>query len=102
MAEKRRDVDREDIKAAIRKTGITCEALALEHGFCRSAVRVALMRSWPAVEAVIARHIGRRPQDLWPSRYDTAGLPLRRRHRAASAEITGRHVREPHQKAHAA
>lgn len=79
MAEKRQDVDREDIKAMIRKTGITCEALGLANGYHRSAVRCALMRPWPAVEAIIAKHLGRHPSLLWPSRYDIVGLPLRGR-----------------------
>lgn len=79
MAEKRRDVDREDIKAAIRKTGISCEELSHRHGYHRSAVRCALMRPWPAVEAIIAHHLGRHPAQLWPSRYDMSGLPLRGR-----------------------
>ncbi|WP_425498802.1 helix-turn-helix domain-containing protein [Pannonibacter anstelovis] len=66
----------EDIKAAIRKTGVTLTALALQHGWSESAVRHALRRAWPEVEAVIARHLGRQPQDIWPSRYRADGLPL--------------------------
>lgn len=65
----------EDVKAAVRKTGTTLTALALAHGLSESAVRMALRRPWPRVEALIARHLGRRPQEIWPSRYDSLGKP---------------------------
>lgn len=67
----------EDVKAAIRKTGTTLTALALAHGLSESAVRITLLRAWPRVEALIARHLGRRPQEIWPSRYDSLGQPRR-------------------------
>ena len=71
------DVDREDIKAAIRKTGITLNELSRRNGYCVAAVRITLRRRWPAVEAIVAEHLGRKPQDIWPSRYDPDGVPLR-------------------------
>jgi Ner family transcriptional regulator len=67
----------EDVKAAIRKSGTTLTALALAHGLSESAVRMTMSRPWPRVEALIARHLGRRPQEIWPSRYDTLGQPRR-------------------------
>lgn len=67
----------EDIKAAIRKTGVTLVGLSLRSGLERSAVGQALLRPWPNVERVIANHLGLRPQDIWPSRYDESGNPLR-------------------------
>ena len=67
----------EDIKSSIRKTGLSCEGLAVSCGYERSAVRIALRRSWPAVQAIIARHLQLRPWDIWPSRYDESGNPLR-------------------------
>ncbi|GGG30745.1 hypothetical protein GCM10010964_18330 [Caldovatus sediminis] len=69
----------EDIKAAVRKTGVTLTALAQRHGLAGSAVRVTLIKPWPRVEAIVAAHLGRRPQDIWPSRYDASGQPLRGR-----------------------
>ena len=72
------DMDREDIKAAIRKTGITLHELSVGHGYSSNAVGCALMRPWPAVQQIIAQHIDRRPQDIWPSRYDKSGAPRRR------------------------
>lgn len=66
----------EDIKAAIRKTGTTMEALGMSAGFSRSVVGICLRRAIPRVEALIARHLGLKPQDIWPSRYDADGQPL--------------------------
>ena len=86
---KRHNWHPEDVKAAVRKTGTSLTALALAHGLSESAVRRALIRPWPRVEAVIAAHLGRQPQDIWPSRYDARGRPLRgsrstdKRHRSA-------------------
>jgi Ner family transcriptional regulator len=67
----------EDIKAAIRKTGCTATDLGRRHGLSASAVRRALRCPWPKVQAIIAKHLGVRPQEIWPSRYDTRGRPLR-------------------------
>jgi len=67
----------EDIKAMIRKRGLSMEALSLRLGYSRVVVGVALRRPWPAVQAGIASFLGVEPQDLWPSRYDAAGMPRR-------------------------
>ena len=72
------DWHREDIKAAIRKTGITMEALAIQHGYERSSVRKALYRPSTPVEALIARHLRTTASAIWPSRYDAHGNPLSR------------------------
>lgn len=79
----------EDIKAAIRKSGITLTALALENGLAENAVRQTLLRPWPRVQAIIAARLGRRPEEIWPSRYDAQGKPIGRsrhdRHRSTEA-----------------
>jgi Ner family transcriptional regulator len=67
----------EDVKAAIRKTGTTMEALGLSAGFSRVVVGIALRRPMPRIEALIARHLGVAPQTIWPSRYDAEGNPKR-------------------------
>lgn len=69
------------IKAAIRQSGITCEALSVRHGLHKSAVGRALLSPWPRVEAIIAAYLGQRPQDIWPHRYDDSGAPRRIRTR---------------------
>jgi len=67
----------EDIKAAIRKTRITLRQLALDHGLNGTAINTALRQPWPRVEAIVAKRLGRRPQDIWPSRYYDDGTPVR-------------------------
>lgn len=80
----------EDVKAAIRKTGCSMSDLSRRHGLSATAVRRALVCPWPRVQAIIARHLGHKPQDIWPSRYDARGRPLRglratdRTHRSAA------------------
>ena len=79
MPDPRQDWHPEDIKAAIRKTGITLKDLALEHGYSESAARCALRDTSPRLEQVMARHLGLQPEQIWPSRYTEDGLPLPRR-----------------------
>jgi Ner family transcriptional regulator len=88
----------EDIKAAIRKRGTTLEALSLAHGYSRSAVRMALLRPSPAVQAIVARFLGVAPQELWPSRYEADGSPRR----SNRAKGSGRQAPRHRQKAEAA
>jgi Ner family transcriptional regulator len=74
---KRPDWHPEDVKAAVRKTGTSLTALALANGLSESAVRRTLRCPWPKVQALIAAHLGIRPQEIWPSRYDARGRPRR-------------------------
>ncbi len=94
MANARTDMHREDIKAAIRKTGITMNELSRRNGYSIVAVRITLRRRWPAVEAIVAKHLGLRPQDIWPSRYDELGEPLRAAHQTVAE--TSRGTARPH------
>jgi len=71
----------EDIKAMIRKRGMTLEALSAQLGYSRVAVGIALRRPWPAVQSGIASFLGVEPTDLWPSRY-AAGSAQSNRGRA--------------------
>lgn len=64
---------REDIKAAVRKTGTTLKAIALEGGLSESACRKALDVPSPRAEALIAAHLKRPLHCLWPDRYDKRG-----------------------------
>lgn len=79
----------EDIKAAIRKTGVTLTQLALETGLPESACRVALHRPRYWAEQVIAAYLGVPPFELWPQRYRRDGsLPeWRLRHPAIRDSI---------------
>jgi Ner family transcriptional regulator len=89
----------EDVKAAIRKTGVSLAALGVQNGYSSSSIRKALVRRSAAVQALLAGHLGIPPQTIWPSRYDEAGRPLdlrasdkrknSRRHRAAQRQNHG-------------
>ncbi len=75
----------EDVKAAVRKTGITLTQLSIKAGYQPKSFQSVLKRQWPRVEAIIAKHIRRQPWSIWPSRYDGQHKPLtrpclRRRH----------------------
>lgn len=64
---------REDIKAAVRKTGTTLKALALEGGLSESACRKALDVPSPLAEALIAKCLDKPLHKIWPNRYDARG-----------------------------
>ena len=67
----------EDIKGAVRKTGISIRQLSVGAGYSPSSLRMVLTRPWPAGQAIIAARIGVPPQTIWPSRYDPhTGEPL--------------------------
>ncbi|MGE4527979.1 MAG: transcriptional regulator [Rhodospirillaceae bacterium] len=67
----------EDIKAAVRKTGITLTALSLANGLAECTCRASLTRAVPAGNRAIAEHLGRKLSDLWPQWYDAEGHRLR-------------------------
>jgi Ner family transcriptional regulator len=66
----------EDVKAEIRKTGVSMAQLSIGAGYCSAAVARCLGRPWPKVEALVAKHLKREPWDIWPSRYDAQHQPL--------------------------
>lgn len=76
-----RGMDREDIKASIRKRGWTLEGLSSHWGYCSNAISVTLGRPWPAVEERIARFLRKSPSQIWPDRYHQDGTPNGRRTR---------------------
>lgn len=63
----------EDIKAAIRKCGVSLEGLSEANGLDKRACSLALIRPHFAAELVIAEFLGRSPRELWPQRYDADG-----------------------------
>ena len=95
----------EDIKAAVRKTGITLSRLAQLHGYHRSAMLNAIRQhGYGPCEAIIASHLGVTPQELWPDRYDSQGRPIDRRllqHRSAVGQVpSSAKRRRPRRAAH--
>lgn len=64
----------EDIKAEVRKTGLTLTDLSVKNGLSESAVRMAILfRHSPAGERAIYEHLGLHPHEIWPNRYDKDG-----------------------------
>tara|TARA_R110001592_G_scaffold104697_1_gene294580 strand:- start:73937 stop:74227 length:291 start_codon:yes stop_codon:yes gene_type:complete len=64
----------EEIKAAVRMTGITLTELSLRAGLGESNVRQALFfQHCPSGERAIIDHLGLEPHAIWPNRYDRDG-----------------------------
>ena len=84
------DMHPEDIKAAIRKQGVTISELAEANGMSKQNVASAISArvSGPA-EEVIARFLDKNPAEIWPSRYRRDGkrICLTRGRPRASAKV---------------
>lgn len=64
----------EDIKAAIRKRGMTIGRLAALHKMMPRNLTLAMeARVSARSERIIAEFIGVQPHEIWPSRYDANG-----------------------------
>ncbi|WP_454280217.1 helix-turn-helix domain-containing protein [Sphingomonas sp. Marseille-Q8236] len=72
-----RDMDPEDIKAAVRKRGVTLTELARRNGLQSAALRLALTLPRAQAESVIASFLDVHPMEIWPSRYSRNGQRLR-------------------------
>lgn len=74
------DMHPEDIKAAIRKQGITLAELASRADVSKQAVSAAIdRRSSERIDLIIADFIGLKPHQIWPSRYNAKGQRIRYR-----------------------
>lgn len=73
----------EDVKAALRKRGITLTALSRQHGYSTNCVGAVLRRPAATVQEVIAAALELDPRNIWPSRYNPDGSPRRRNQRRA-------------------
>ncbi|MEQ9942797.1 helix-turn-helix transcriptional regulator [Pectobacterium aroidearum] len=58
-----------DIIAGLRKKGTTLAAVSRAAGLASSTLANALTRHWPKGERLIAEAMGKRPEEIWPSRY---------------------------------
>lgn len=89
-AAKPRGLHPEDIKAEVRKTGLSLSDLDRRHelpeGACRKALRYPNLR---AEEAILA-HLGWDAHATWPARYNPDGSSrIRRRHHHGQQPIAG-------------
>ena len=64
------------IVAELHKRDISLAQLSLSLGLSRGTIQNALHRPYPTAELVIAEALGRKPQEIWPSRYDAEGKSL--------------------------
>ncbi len=76
-ARARQDWHPADVKAALEKRGLSMSQLSRGAGYSPGTLSAALRRPYPHCEAIIAEALGMRPQEIWPTRYDAAGEPLR-------------------------
>lgn len=60
-----------DIIAGIRKKGTSLAALSRDSGLASSTLANTLTRHWPKGERLIAEALGKQPEEIWPSRYQT-------------------------------
>lgn len=66
----------EDIKTAIRKSGLSLSELARRNGLHVSTVVMAPMRLQPAGNRAIAKHLGKTLNEIWPEWFDAHGNPI--------------------------
>ncbi|WP_416260765.1 helix-turn-helix domain-containing protein [Gibbsiella quercinecans] len=60
-----------DIIAGLRKKGTTLAAVSREAGLASSTLANTLTRHWPKGERLIAEALHKRPEEIWPSRYNS-------------------------------
>lgn len=65
----RKDWHSADIIAGLKKRGTTLSALSRASGLASSTLANTLFRRWPKGERLIANALGKRPEEIWPSRY---------------------------------
>ena len=68
-----------DIKAALEKAGWSFSRIAREKGYARRSPANVLRIPWAPMELIVGEILDMGPQEIWPSRYDAHGQPLRRR-----------------------
>jgi Ner family transcriptional regulator len=69
------DWTRHDVLYAVRRTGTTLQQLSLKLGYHRGTLGNALHTPAPKYERLIAEHLKRTVQDVWPTRYHPDGSP---------------------------
>ncbi|QSB02677.1 helix-turn-helix domain-containing protein [Methylomonas sp. EFPC1] len=80
-----------DIIAALRKAGWSLRQLSLHYKLSAGTLKVAIQMPYPNGERLIAAAIGLKPQDIWPSRYDSKGQPNRGRKMRGFKQFNANH-----------
>lgn len=66
----------EDVKAAIKKTGVHLSTLSTQNGMAPNTCRNSLYKPMPRANVVIAQHLNMSLHRLWPEWYDARGLKI--------------------------
>lgn len=77
-----------DVKAALEKCGVSLRKLAKDHGY--SHFQRVLTTHWWAAEQIVAAALGRKPEEIWPSRYVQPRTKAQARTRKISVTRNGR------------
>lgn len=78
----------EDVKAAIRKKGVTLSDLAARAGVSKQSVSAAIdRRASERIDLLIADFLGLKPHQIWPSRYNAKGKRIRFRAPSTAAQV---------------
>lgn len=83
-----------DVKAALEKRGISLRKLAHENGY--SHFQRVLTTHWWAAEQIVARALGKRAEEIWPSRYTEPRTRAQHMTRKVRVTRTGKILREAH------
>ncbi|WP_082025214.1 helix-turn-helix domain-containing protein [Ruegeria sp. ANG-R] len=65
-----------DILAAVQKRGRDLASVARANGIAPRTASKALQEPCYSGEQVIAEFLGKAAHEIWPNRYDKAGIPL--------------------------
>ena len=67
-----KDWHRQEVVAAIRMKGISVAELARRNGYDNPTTFYNVFRfSYPKVEKIVAEFLGKKPAEIWPSRYQS-------------------------------
>lgn len=70
-----KDWTRHDVLYAVRRTGTTLQRLSIDMGYARGTLGSALHMPHPKFERIIAEHLKKSVQEVWPTRYHADGTP---------------------------
>lgn len=83
-----------DVVAALRKRNTSLRQLAMQNDY--SHIQRVLTSPWLAAEQIVARALGKRPEDIWPSRYATPGSRHRAYQMTRKVKVSKPRCRAPH------
>jgi Ner family transcriptional regulator len=71
-----------DIKAALEKAGWSLRQLSVENGLAPTTLQHVLTVSYPKGERIVAKALGKQPEEIWPQRYEVRRVKASRRARS--------------------